>query len=188
MSPEAPQLKSNYVPPTPLSAARMLEALRAAAVSHVIVVPDTYQKTFLAAVAAASDLSMISACTEDEAVAINAGLYATGHRPILSVQNNGIYACINTLRGIALDGAVPTVMLIGQYGQTADVAPEASPQRMAHARTDADHLEHPHTPALVECRFDASAGRLRGGAGPTWARRSRHPDSDRRVRCCDAAS
>src|SRR5262245_21743437 len=130
MVPESPQQKANYVPPTPLSAALMVEALRAAAVSHVIVVPDTYQKTFLAAVAAASDLSMISACTEDEAVAINAGLYATGHRPILSVQNNGIYACINTLRGIALDGAVPTVMLIGQYGQTADVAPEASPQRM----------------------------------------------------------
>jgi sulfopyruvate decarboxylase subunit alpha len=125
-----PTVKSNYVAPTPLSAARMLDALRAAAVSHVIVVPDTYQKTFLAAVTAASDLTLISACTEDEVVAINAGLYATGHRPILSVQNNGIYACINTLRGIALDGAVPTVMLIGQYGQTADVAPEDSPLRM----------------------------------------------------------
>jgi sulfopyruvate decarboxylase TPP-binding subunit len=73
---------------------------------------------------------MVAACTEDEAVGINAGLYATGHRPILSVQNNGVYACVNTLRGIALDGAVPTVMLVGQYGQTAAVAPEDSPQRM----------------------------------------------------------
>ena len=130
MASEAQQVRCNYVAPTPLSAARMLEALRAAAVSHVIVVPDTYQKTFLAAVAAAADLTFVSACTEDEALAINAGLYATGHRPILSVQNNGIYACINTLRGIALDGAVPTVMLIGQYGQTAEVAPEDSPLRM----------------------------------------------------------
>jgi sulfopyruvate decarboxylase subunit alpha len=125
-----PSSKSNYVAPSPLSAARMIEALRAAAVSHVIVVPDTYQKTFLAAVEIAADLTLVAACTEDEAVGINAGLYATGHRPMLSVQNNGVYACINTLRGIALDGAVPTVMLIGQYGQTADVAPEDSPQRM----------------------------------------------------------
>ena len=130
MSSEAQRLKSNYVAPTPLSAAQMIEALRAAAVSHVIVVPDTYQKTFLAAVVATSDLTLISACTEDEAVAINAGLYVTGHRPMLSVQNNGVYACVNTLRGIALDGAVPTVMLVGQYGQTADLAPEESPLRM----------------------------------------------------------
>jgi hypothetical protein len=48
----------------------------------------------------------------------------------MSVQNNGVYACINTLRGIALDGAVPTVMLVGQYGQTAAVPPEESPLRM----------------------------------------------------------
>jgi sulfopyruvate decarboxylase subunit alpha len=130
MASGGPKIKSNYVPPAPLSAARMLDALRAAAVSHVIMVPDTYQKTFLAAVEVASDLKTVSACTEDEAVAINAGLYASGHRPILSVQNNGIYACINSLRGIALDGAVPTVMLIGQFGQTADIAPEDSPLRM----------------------------------------------------------
>ena len=32
--------------------------------------------------------------------------------------------------GVALDGAVPTVMLIGQYGLTVDVAPEDSPLRM----------------------------------------------------------
>jgi sulfopyruvate decarboxylase subunit alpha len=125
-----PNARPNYIAPTPLSAARMIVALRAAAVSHVIVVPDTYQKTFLAAVEEADDLTMVAACTEDEAVGINAGLYATGHRPILSVQNNGVYACVNTLRGIALDGAVPTVMLVGQYGQTAAVAPEDSPQRM----------------------------------------------------------
>jgi Thiamine pyrophosphate enzyme, N-terminal TPP binding domain len=91
-----PNIKPNYVAPTPLSAAHMIEALRAARVSHLIVVPDTYQKTFLSAVDAASDLKMVSACTEDEAVGINAGLYATGHRPMLSVQNNGIYACMNT--------------------------------------------------------------------------------------------
>jgi sulfopyruvate decarboxylase TPP-binding subunit len=119
-----------HVAPAPLSAARMIDALRTAAVSHVIVVPDTYQKTFLCAVEAASDLRLVAACTEDEAIGINAGLYVTGHRPILSVQNNGVYACVNTLRGIALDGGVPTVMLVGQYGQSATVPPEESPLRM----------------------------------------------------------
>jgi sulfopyruvate decarboxylase TPP-binding subunit len=117
-------------PPTALSAARMVETLRLARILHVIVVPDTYQETFIAAVAAARDIQMISACTEDEAVAINAGLYVTGHRPILSIQNNGLYACLNTIRGIALDGEVPTIMLIGQYGHKAEQRPQDSPLRM----------------------------------------------------------
>ncbi|MBM3601299.1 MAG: thiamine pyrophosphate-binding protein [Alphaproteobacteria bacterium] len=119
-----------FVPPRPLSARRMIEALRNAAVSHVVVVPDTYQKSFLSAVDQANDLAVVAACTEDEALGVNAGLYVTGHRPILSIQNNGIFACLNTLRGIALDGAVPTVMLIGLYGYKPDRPPEESALRM----------------------------------------------------------
>lgn len=116
--------------PTPLSAARLVKVLHDARVSHVVIVPDTYQQTFIAAVEADESLKTVYACTEDEAVGINAGLYATGHRPILTIQNNGIYACLNTIRGIALDGQVPTVMFIGQYGHKADVVVEDSPLRM----------------------------------------------------------
>jgi sulfopyruvate decarboxylase TPP-binding subunit len=117
-------------PPTPLSADAMIAALRKAAITHVVIVPDTVQKVFLSALNAVSDIKTIFACTEDEAVGINAGLYATNHRPILSIQNNGLFACLNTIRGIALDGNVPTIMLIGQYGQKPQIMPEASPLRM----------------------------------------------------------
>jgi sulfopyruvate decarboxylase subunit alpha len=116
--------------PTALSAIKMVGALREARVSHVVTIPDTYQETFLTAVSQADDIKLIYACTEDEAIGINAGLYATGRRPFMSIQNNGLYACLNTLRGIALDGEVPTVMLIGQYGHKAELAPEDSPLRM----------------------------------------------------------
>lgn len=116
--------------PSALSAELMLKALRKAAISHVVVVPDTVQRSFLASLEHAPDIKTIFVCTEDEAVGVNAGLYATNHRPILSIQNNGLFACLNTIRGIALDGAAPTVMLIGQYGQKPDLAPEQSPLRM----------------------------------------------------------
>jgi len=108
----------------------MVQQLRAARISHVIIVPDTYQESFIAALEAAPDLQTVYACTEDEAIAINAGLYATGHRPILTIQNNGLYACLNTIRGIALDGGVPTVMFIGQYGYKPASNIEDSPLRM----------------------------------------------------------
>jgi sulfopyruvate decarboxylase TPP-binding subunit len=117
-------------PPQPLSADLLLEALRKTKITHVIVVPDTVQKAFLARLEEAPDIQVILACTEDEAIGINAGLYATHQRPILSIQNNGLFACVNTLRGIALDASVPTVMLIGQYGQKPETAPEASGLRM----------------------------------------------------------
>lgn len=116
--------------PSPLSGELMVRQLRAARISHVIIVPDTYQETFIAGLEAAEDLKTIYACTEDEAIAINAGLYAAGHRPILTIQNNGLFACLNTIRGIALDGGVPTVMFIGQYGHKAEVNVESSPLRM----------------------------------------------------------
>jgi sulfopyruvate decarboxylase subunit alpha len=113
-----------------VSAARLLAALKAARISHLVVVPDTVQKISLAAAAEDPGITMVPACTEDEAIGINAGLYVTGHRPALSIQNNGVYACLNALRGIALDGEVPTFMLVGQYGGRAEVPPEESPLRM----------------------------------------------------------
>jgi sulfopyruvate decarboxylase TPP-binding subunit len=125
-----PALQKQQSRPEPVSARRMVEILRQAKISHVLVVPDTVQRLFLSAVAEATDLTMVVAATEDEAMGINAGLYVTGHRPILSIQNTGLFACLNSLRGIALDGQVPTVMFIGLYGGNAETPPEANPSRM----------------------------------------------------------
>jgi sulfopyruvate decarboxylase TPP-binding subunit len=60
---------------------------------------------------------------------INAGLYMTGHRPMLLIQNNGLYACLNTLKAIPLDAQVPTFMLIGQFGRDVNKTVEANPRR-----------------------------------------------------------
>jgi sulfopyruvate decarboxylase TPP-binding subunit len=107
----------------------LADAIRALGTTHVICVPDTVQRTAVAALAGHAPPRMIYACTEDEAMGINAGLYMTGHRPMLLIQNNGLYACINTLKAIALDAQVPTFMLIGQFGRDPKYAVEASPRR-----------------------------------------------------------
>ena len=36
--------------------------------------------------------------TGDKAIGINAGLYIAGHVPMLLIQNNDLYACMNTVR------------------------------------------------------------------------------------------
>lgn len=107
----------------------LADAIRALGVTHVISVPDTMQKSALDALAAAASPKLLYVCTEDEGMGINAGLYVTGHKPMLLIQNNGLYACVNTLKAIALDAQVPTFMLIGQYGRDPMKPSDANPRR-----------------------------------------------------------
>jgi sulfopyruvate decarboxylase TPP-binding subunit len=103
--------------------------IRALGVTHIICVPDTNLKTTIAALHGPDMPAMLYACTEDEAMGINAGLYITGHRPLMLIQNNGLYACLNTLKAIALDAEVPTCMVIGEYGRDPRKASEDNPSR-----------------------------------------------------------
>ena len=57
---------------TGVPAEAVVAALRAAGVTHVVIVPDTHQRTVLAELARQSQIRVITACTEDEAIAINA--------------------------------------------------------------------------------------------------------------------
>jgi len=86
-------------------------------ITHVINVPDTHQRTLLAELSRQSQMRMLTACTEDEAIAINAGLWIGGQRPILSIQHVGLLAAMNNVKGIAMDGRIPTCMLVGYFGR-----------------------------------------------------------------------
>lgn len=86
-------------------------------VTHVIIVPDTHQRTLLAELARQSRIRLLAACTEDEAIAINAGLWVGGQRPMLSIQQVGLLAAMNNLKGIAMDARIPTCMLVGYFGR-----------------------------------------------------------------------
>lgn len=86
-------------------------------ITHVVNVPDTHQRTLLAALAGQSRIRLLTACTEDEAIAINAGLWIGGQRPMLSIQQVGLLAAMNNVKGISMDARVPTCMLVGYFGR-----------------------------------------------------------------------
>jgi sulfopyruvate decarboxylase TPP-binding subunit len=100
-----------------VSAGAIVEELRRLRISHVINVPDTHQRTLLAELARQTDIRLLTACTEDEAVAINAGLWIGGARPIVSIQHVGLLAALNNVKGIAMDARIPTCMLVGYFGR-----------------------------------------------------------------------
>jgi sulfopyruvate decarboxylase TPP-binding subunit len=86
-------------------------------ITHVVNVPDTHQLTLLAELARQSQIRLLTACTEDEAIAINAGLWIGGQRPMLSIQHVGLLAAMNNVKGIAMDGRIPTCMLVGYFAR-----------------------------------------------------------------------
>jgi sulfopyruvate decarboxylase subunit alpha len=116
----------------PVAPAAILDALVALDVTHVVTVPDTHQKSLLALLAQVPRPRLITACTEDEAFAINAGLFVGGARPILLIQNAGLYASMNSLRGISLDGRVPTCALVGEYLRDPQLPSRDNAARVVH--------------------------------------------------------
>ncbi|MGH9847960.1 MAG: hypothetical protein ACREEM_55445, partial [Blastocatellia bacterium] len=74
-------------PARAVDAQALLDAMRSAGITHVLTVPDTHQRTLPALLAETDTPKLITVCTEDEAIGINAGLYIGGARPMLLIQN-----------------------------------------------------------------------------------------------------
>ena len=108
----------------------IVHEIEALGITHVVNVPDTHQKTVLALLARRSSPTLITACTEDEAVGINAGLYVGGKKPMLLIQNTGLLASINCIKGIAMDASIPTFMLVGLFSRDVTKAPADDPRRV----------------------------------------------------------
>jgi sulfopyruvate decarboxylase subunit alpha len=113
----------------PVSANAILDVLNDLRLTHVINVPDTHQRTLLAALARQSRIKLLTACTEDEAIAINAGLWIGGQRAILSIQQVGLLAAINNVKALAMDARIPTCMLVGYFGRDVTRTARENPAR-----------------------------------------------------------
>ncbi|MBI1845966.1 MAG: thiamine pyrophosphate-binding protein [Candidatus Rokubacteria bacterium] len=96
----------------------------------ILSVPDTHQKSVLAALDKEQAIRVITCATEDEAATINAGLWMGGEPVVLMIQHAGLYASINTLRGVAMDGKVPTFYMIGLLSREKDKDPKDSRHSM----------------------------------------------------------
>jgi len=105
-------------PPGGPSASALLAALHTAGTTHVVTVPDFVQFALHERLAAPdSGIRQVYACSEDQALTTAAGLHIGGAVPVLLVQNQGLYKCINTLRAVCLDAGVPVVLFVGQFGR-----------------------------------------------------------------------
>jgi sulfopyruvate decarboxylase TPP-binding subunit len=101
-----------------IPASKVLDALRRNRVDVCVSVPDWVQLALHHRLADPDNgIEQIFCCNEDQALAVATGLYLCGRRPVIMIQNQGLYGCVNTVRGIGLDAQLPLVMLIGQFGR-----------------------------------------------------------------------
>jgi sulfopyruvate decarboxylase TPP-binding subunit len=143
--------------------------LKACGFTHAVTVPDTYQRHLLDALRADGSMSLITAATENEAIALAAGLWIGGREPVVIIQHAGLLACVNYLRGVGLDGGVPLVLLVGLLGRESDREPVASgssmvrlaqpvlnalqiPWRLLDGPADLGGIRWAREEALDECR------------------------------------
>jgi sulfopyruvate decarboxylase TPP-binding subunit len=96
-------------------------------------VPDTHQKTVLAALDREEQIRVLTCATEDEAATIVGGLYIGGEPVVLMIQHAGLHASVNTLRGVAMDGHIPTFYMIGLLSRCS--TPSPSRTRRSRGRT-----------------------------------------------------
>src|SRR5262249_52780878 len=96
----------------------------------IISVPDTHQKSVLGRADKERDALVCTCSAEAEATGVAAGLGMTGEPVIVMIQHAGLYASVNTLRGIAIDGRVPIFYMIGLLSREADKDPRESRHSM----------------------------------------------------------
>ena len=99
-----------------LHPASVVEELKKNNISHVVWLPDSETNFMYQLLTGEPSLSLVPVCREGETMAIAAGLWVGGKRPIVLIQNTGIFESGDSIRGLTLDLNQPLVMLVGYRG------------------------------------------------------------------------
>jgi sulfopyruvate decarboxylase TPP-binding subunit len=110
--------------------AAVADAFRSCGISHLVWIPDSELGTWEPALRAQPDLQLIRVCREGEAIAVAAGLFLGGQKPVVAIQCTGLFEAGDALRNIVHDLKLPLFLVIGLRGyyayqrkSTADTCP-----------------------------------------------------------------
>ena len=111
----------------------LIEELKKNGVTHVVWLPDSETNFMYQMLLAEPSLDLVPVCREGETMAIAAGLWVGGKKPVVLIQNTGIFESGDSIRGLGLDLNQPLVMLIGYRGWTRrGPTPDSAAQFIEH--------------------------------------------------------
>jgi sulfopyruvate decarboxylase TPP-binding subunit len=100
-----------------LSGPQIVGLLRELGVTHVVWLPDSalgrWEEALAQASKQAGDIQLVRVCREGEAWAVAAGLQIGGARPVVMIQNTGLFESGDALRNVLIDMQLPLWAIIG---------------------------------------------------------------------------
>jgi sulfopyruvate decarboxylase subunit alpha len=102
------------------AAANVVSAIKKAGIEFVATLPDANILELIKAVDRDPELEHIPLCREEEGIGICAGLYLTGKKTALIMQNAGFLNSCNALTTLSLQFQIPTLLLIYYAGDIGD--------------------------------------------------------------------
>ena len=150
-----------------LTPRRVLDELKKNGVTHIVTLPDSETAFMYDQMVAEPALSMVPVCREGETMAIAAGLWVGGKKPVVMIQNTGMMESGDSIRGLALDIEFPLVMMVGYRGWTRHGATPDSAARFTEPILNAFGINY----YLVETDEDVE----RISTAFEEAERTRHP-------------
>ena len=98
------------------SARRTTRKLHELGFTHVLMIPDSESRLLYEALDRDERIDLITPCREGESVAIAAGLWTGGQKPLLVIQNTGLMEAGDALRGCGTGPGAPLRMMVGWRG------------------------------------------------------------------------
>ena len=98
---------------TKIDGPSVVAALKSCGVTHVVWLPDSELGTWEAALTGPDGLPLVRVCREGEAWTVAAGLHLGGKRPLVVIQNTGLFESGDALRNALFDMKLPLYAIIG---------------------------------------------------------------------------
>lgn len=99
-----------------MQAQLLLEQMKKWGVTHVVGLPDNGSRALFEALWSDNEIEVVAVTREGEAFAIASGLYLGGSRPLVIIQNTGLFETGDAYRGTAYNMGIPLVMILGYRG------------------------------------------------------------------------
>ena len=94
-----------------------MDGLKEAGVSIVCYLPDSHLKELYEAVVADSEVRSVCVTNEGEGVAICGGVFASGKRAMMIMENSGLRVASEPLARMGLGHGIPVVMIMSYRGE-----------------------------------------------------------------------